>query len=128
MKTNVKSLNVNVHLKSMFKYWLEITSSFHKLTNQQISVLALLLYYHHELSKEITSNKILWKMVFDYEIRDKIRKELDIADAGFQNVLTSLRKKNIIVNNQIVTTYIPKLNLKESKNFRVIFNFNIIDG
>jgi hypothetical protein len=112
----------------MFKYWLEITSSFHKLTNQQISVLALLLYYHHELSKEITSNKILWKMVFDYEIRDKIRKELDIADAGFQNVLTSLRKKNIIVNNQIVTTYIPKLNLKESKNFRVIFNFNIIDG
>jgi hypothetical protein len=127
MATNVKSLNVNVHLKTMFNLWLGITHTFHKLTKQQISVLALLLYYHHELSKDITNNKILWKMVFDYEIKEKIKKELELGDAGFQNVLTRLRKKGIINNNQIVSTYIPKLE-KNSKSFRVIFNFNIIDG
>jgi hypothetical protein len=127
MKTNIKSLNVNVHLKTMFKLWLEITTTFHKLTKQQISVLALLLYYHHELSKEITNNKIIWKMTFDYEVKEKIKKELDMADAGFQNVLTRLRKKGIIIDNKIVSTYIPKLEAN-SKNFRVIFNFNIIDG
>lgn len=127
MTTNVKSLNVNVHLKTMFKLWLEITTTFHKLTKQQVSVLALLLYYHHELSKEITSNKILWKMVFDYEIKEKIKKELELGDAGLQNVLTRLRKRGIIINNQVVNTYIPKLE-KNNTNFRVIFNFNIIDG
>ncbi|MGK2864879.1 MAG: hypothetical protein ACSLE0_23305 [Chitinophagaceae bacterium] len=127
MKTNVKSLNINVHLKTMFKLWLEITTTFHKLTKQQISVLALFLYYHHELGKEITNNKIVWKMVFDYEVKEKIKKELDMGDAGFQNVLTRLRKKGIINDNQIVKTYIPLLE-KNNNNFRVIFNFNIIDG
>ena len=127
MNTNVKSLNVNVHLKTMFRLWLEITTTFHKLTKQQINVLSLLLYYHHELHKEITNNKILWKMVFDYEVKEDIKKELDLADAGFQNVLTRLRKKGIIIDNKIVSTYIPKLE-KNSKHFKVVFNFNIIDG
>jgi hypothetical protein len=127
MTKNVKSLNVNVHLKTMFTLWLGITHIFHNLTKQEINVLALLLYYHHELGKEITNTKILWKMVFDYEIRAKIKKELDMGNAGFQNILTRLRKKGIINDNRIVSTYIPKLE-KKSNNFRVIFNFNIIDG
>ena len=127
MKTNIKSLNINVHLKTMFKLWLNITSSFHKMTNQQIEVLALLLFYHHELSNQITNSKILWKMVFDYETKNKIKKELNLKDASFQNVLTSLRKKGIITDNKVVSTYIPKLE-NGSNNFRVVFNFNIIDG
>lgn len=127
MATNVKSLNINVHLKTLFNLWLNITSSFHKLTKQQIDVLALLLYYHHELGRDITNKKILWKMVFDYETKTKIKRELNIKDASLQNVLTSLRKKGIVRDNQIVSTYIPKIK-KGGKNFRVIFNFNIIDG
>lgn len=127
MNTNVKSLNMNVHLKTLFRLWLDITSSFHKLTKQQIEVLALLLYYHHELEKEITNKKILWRMVFDYETKSKIKRELNIKDASLQNVLTSLRKKGIVKDNQIVSTYIPKLE-QGNNNFRVIFNFTIIDG
>lgn len=127
MSSNVKSLNMNVDLKKLFNLWLNITSPFHNLTKQQIDVLALLLYFHKKLENEITNKKILWKIVFDYETKQKIKEELDISDASLQNVLTSLRKKNIISNNQIVSTYIPKIE-KESSNFKVVFNFNIIDG
>ena len=35
--------------------------------------------------------------------------EINIKDASLQNVLTSLRKKGIVENNQIVSTYIPKI-------------------
>jgi len=126
MATNVKSLNMNVHLKTLFNLWLNITSSFHKLTKQQRNVLALFLYYHYTLKKEITNKKILWKMVFDYDTKAKIKKELDIKDSSLQNVLTSFRKNGIIKNNQIVSTYIPKLE-QGSNNFKVVFNFNIID-
>lgn len=127
MAMNVKSLNMNVHLKNLFRLWINITIVFHKLTKQEMDVLALLLYYHYNLSSEITNKKILWKMVFDYEIKAKIKKELGLKDASLQNVLSSLRKKGVIQDNQIVSTYIPKIE-KGSKSFRIIFNFNIIDG
>ena len=122
---NTKALSVNIKLKTLFKTWLQITELFHGLTKQQINVLACLLYYHYELSKEITNKKILWKLVFDYETKEKIKEELGIKDAGFHNVLTQLRKKNIVSNNQIVSTYVPNLEI-DSVNFKIIFNFNII--
>lgn len=127
MAINVKSLRMNVHLKNLFRLWLNITIVFHKLTKQEMDVLALLLFYHYELAKDITSKKILWKMVFDYEIKTKIKKELGIKDASLQNVLSSLRKKGIINDNQIVSTYIPNIE-KGSDTFKIVFHFNIIDG
>lgn len=121
----MKVLKANINSKTLFKRWLEITHVFHTMTPQQVKVLALFLYYHHELSKEITNKRILWKLVFDFETKKKIKKELGIADAGLQNILTQLRKKNVIINNQIVSTYIPTI---KGKVFRVLFNFNVIDG
>jgi hypothetical protein len=110
----------------MFRQWLEITKPFHKLAKQQQDVLALLLYYHYMFKKDITTEKVLWKMVFDYDTKAKIKEELGIKDAVLHNNLTILRKKNIIINNQIVSTYIPKLT-DNAKNFKVIFNFNLVN-
>ena len=58
---------------------------------------------------------------------EKIKEELDMNDNVFQNTLTNLRKKNVIVDGEISKFYIPDLDLK-SKNFKVIFNFNILDN
>lgn len=124
---NQKNANINVSLKSLFKRWLDVTYSFHKLPKQPSKVLALLLYHHFQLSKEITNDKILWKIVFDYDTKAKIKKELSIDDQTMQNNLTKLRKLNIIENNIINPMYIPDLS-KDSKNFKVIYNFNIIDN
>lgn len=124
---NSKVANVNVSLKSLFFRWLEITKPFHKLSLQQYKLLSLLLYYHYEYSKDIHNETLLWKMVFDYDTKLKIRNELNIKDQHLQNLLSALRKKNIIKNNTIVSTYIPELE-HGSNNFKVIFNFNILDG
>jgi hypothetical protein len=123
---NIKQANINITLKGMFRQWLEITKPFHKLAKQQQDVLALLLYYHYMFKKDITTEKVLWKMVFDYDTKAKIKEELGIKDAVLHNNLTILRKKNIIINNQIVSTYIPKLT-DNAKNFKVIFNFNLVN-
>jgi hypothetical protein len=129
---NVKEAKLNVKLKELFVRWLDITKSFHKLNNQQQQVLALMLYYHYQYKKEITNNKILWKVLFDYDTKIKIKEDEMFGEGGMNsnvlhNILSSLRKRKIIVDNQISPMYIPELS-QDCKNFKVIFNFNIVDN
>jgi len=128
---NTKVANLNVKLKSLFFKWLEITKSWHKLNNQQQQVLALLLYYHYCYKKDITNTKLLWKMLFDYDTKLKIKEDPvfknGLSDNALQNILSSLRKKKIIIDGQISPLFIPDIEVG-SKNFKVIFNFNIVDN
>lgn len=124
---NEKIANINVTLKGLFIRWLDITVTFHKLTDQERSVLALFLYYHYKFSRELTNTTILWKMVFDYDTKMKIKEELSMKDSVLQNVLTALRKKNVIKDNKIISTYIPQLE-RTSKSFKVVFNLNMVDN
>lgn len=124
---NKKVANINVKIKDLFKRWLDITYIFHKLTEQERNVLALLLHSHYELKQDIKNEKVLWKMVFDYDTKMKIKEELDMKDAVMQNTLTSLRKKNVIKNNTIINTYIPDIE-KGSNNFKIIYNLEVVDN
>ena len=126
MQANVKQANINIELKNLFIKWLEITNSFHHLTKQETKVLGLLLYYHYKYKHDITNSKIVWKMVFDYDTKKRIKATLDSKDSVLQNILTKFRKMNIIKDNEITSTFIPQLSLN-SNNFKVIFNFNIIN-
>jgi hypothetical protein len=128
---NTKIANINVKLKTLFFKWLDILRPWHNLNNQQQQVLALLLYYHYLYKKDTTNNKILWKIVFDYDTRLKIIED-EVFKKGLtvnslNNILTVLRKKGVIVDNQITNVYIPELDIK-SKNFKIVFNFNIVDN
>lgn len=119
-----KVANINVSVKDFFKRWIDFTRPFHKLNPQQSEVLSLLLYHHYRLSKEITNTKILWKEVFDYDTKILIQEELGIQLGSLENLLSRLRKKNIIVNNKITPYYIPDID-KKTKVFKLIFNFII---
>lgn len=124
MSNNEKVANINTNIKSFFRRWVQFTEPFHKLNNRQQQVLSLLLYYHYILKQEITNNKILWKEVFDYDTKVKIYSELEIHTTGLENILTQLRKKNVIMDNQISPVYIPDLD-KNSKTFTIKYNFRI---
>lgn len=125
---NGKLANINTTTKNLFFKWLDITRPFHKLTDQQQQILGLILYYNHKYKEDITNDKLRWKMVFNYDTRMLIKEELGLKDSVFQNILTKLRKKNIIKNNEVMSTYIPELTTG-SKVFKVVFNFKIIpDG
>lgn len=120
-----KIINMNIVPKELFKRWLDISKPFHQLNPQQQSILALFLYHHFKLKQDITNNKILWKMVFDYDTKKEIAEELDIDTQAIRNALTIYRKKKIIVDNMLSPAVIPNLK-KEDKNFKIIFNFNLI--
>jgi hypothetical protein len=124
---NIKIANININIKDLFLKWVELTHPFHKLTNQKQKVLALFLFHHYNLKKEITNEKILFKILFDYDIKQQIKDELNIKDAVFQNIMHTFRKQGIILNNKISPNYIPSIQ-KDAKNFKLIFNFNIIHG
>ncbi len=124
MEKNQKIATINVTLKDLFFRWIDITSPFHKLTKQKRDVLSLLLYYHYLYKKEVSNDILIWKLVFDTDTRIKIREELNIKDPTFQNILSTLRKDKVIIDNKINPIYIPNLT-KNSNNFKVLYNFNI---
>lgn len=124
---NIKNATINVKIKNFFFRYIEFLKPFHKLQKQHYTVVALLLYYHYQFSKEITNNKILWKTVFDYDTKILITDELGITAQGLENIYSQLRKANVIINNEISSVYIPQMD-KKNKVFTININFNIIDG
>lgn len=122
--SNIKTANLNVRIKNFFMRYIEFLQPFHKLPKQEQKLLALLLYYHYKLRKEITNNRILWKEVFDYDTKLLIAEEMEIGGQALENLLTKLRKKNVIIDKQVSALYIPDLG-KDSKTFTITFNFNI---
>ena len=125
MNKDEKVANLNIKVKDFFFKWVEFTKPFHKLNSRQGDVLALLLYRHFKLSHEITNNKILWKVVFDYDSKIWISEDLNIKLGASENLLSQLRKKKVIVDNQITPYFIPLIS-KKSKDFKLIFNFRLI--
>lgn len=123
---NKRATSINVRPKSFFKYFLEFTEPFHKLTGQQQTVVALLLFYRYELSKVITNDKILWSQTFDYDQRMRICEEMKIKPVSLENLLSQIRKKGIIVDNQIIARFVPEID-ESTKQFQLIYNFNIIN-
>lgn len=121
---NEKQANINVSVKNFFFKWMELTKPFHKLRPKEIQIVALILYHYYRLKQDVTNDKILWKLVFDYDTKVLIAEEAGISMSGLENMYSSLRKKNVIVDNKITKHYVPELH-KKSKNFKIIFNFNI---
>lgn len=123
--SNTKQALIKTSSKNFFKHWLILTRPLHKLKPQEINTLSLLLYHYFEYKKEITNDDLAWKLTFDYDTRNKIREELNIIEASFNNVLYSLRGKNIIKDNKINKSFIPILDLKTSNTYSLIFKFEI---
>ncbi len=119
---NIKKINTT--RKSIFRYWLEFLRPYHKLRNKEIEALSLMLYYRYELSREVSNEEIVDTMLFSTSTRNKIRIELgSIGTKGFNNLLTSLRKKGVLSkDNKITKVLIPKMT---ENGFQLIFDFEI---
>ena len=121
---NVKTLNVT--RKEFFVRWLEFLKPYHGLRQKEIELLSLFLYKRFELEKVIKDEKILNKILFGTESRSEIRDELKYSSSQIlNNMISSLRTKGVLQkDNSILKGLIP--NITEN-NFRLLFNFNIID-
>lgn len=122
--TSVKSIRTDK--RTLFMYWLKFLQPYHKLANKEMEALSALLYYRSELSKEISNEDIVDKLLFSKETRSQVREDLGGMKAGvFNNLLTALRRKNVITSeNKIMKALVPRMDAG-SNEFKLIFNFEI---
>lgn len=121
---NQKRANIKTNIDNFFTMWMRFTEPFHKLAPRYQMVIAILLRYHYDLGKEITNEKVLWKEVFSYESKIKLADEMNINKQSVENLLTYLRKRNVIINNRISPAYLPDLSNNPDK-FSININFHI---
>lgn len=124
--TDIVSISTNLKTSSLnfFKLWLEFLKPLHRLPGREVAVLAALLQRRFELSRTITDDDILDKVLFTDEIKKGIVRSLGISPGNFQSVLTNLRKAGVITNNTISKRYIPSLEYEED-SYRLLLNFRI---
>ena len=119
-----KKVTIPSNRKLIYKQYLTITKPLNGLRPKEIDVLSLLLYYNHVEKENFKRDEDRWKRVFSYETKMKVKEELEIKDYTLQNILSSLRKKKAIINNQITNYFIPKI---EDNTFRLVFEFSLAD-
>lgn len=111
--------------RSIFRYWLEFLKPFHKLRSREMDALALILYYRNEISKQVHNENMIQTILFSTETRKKMRIDLDdMEQKVFNNLLTSLRKKNVLtLENRVNPKLIPTIT--EDGGIQLVFNFKI---
>jgi hypothetical protein len=90
-------LSVQTNPKKYFRQLLEIldfTPKFSILSNREKDVLAELEYYNWMYKSLVQEDK--WALINSVEIRERMRTSTSLSKEGFNNLLTSLRKKNVI--------------------------------
>jgi len=122
--------NVNIaHLKSkdipdLLQKWLLLTRPLHKLTEAEEKILFTFLRKRFEFKAEIDSDDIVDRLLFSTDVRGDVQHELGYKMGTFQNYLSSMRTKGVILDNKINKKMVPNIAVGDKK-FQLIFNFTI---
>lgn len=108
-----------------FRIWIEFLTPLHNLTNREKDVVAAFIKARFELSKAVTDDALLDKVVMSDDIKNKIKTECNVSDAFFQVILGKLRKTGIITNGKLNTKFIPKSLKSEDKAFQLLLYFDL---
>lgn len=120
---NVQSLKATE--VSFFDTWLTLMQPFLRLRKQELKVLSRLLYYRYIIQKEFKNEDVLYDLLFNTRTRKKIQEDLQMEDYTFNNLLSALRKKKMIIDNKINHKIIPQTQ-DDFGNFKLVFNIDII--
>lgn len=125
--TNVAIIK-NMPIDNVITMWLEFTKPMHSLMDCEIKVFSRFLYYRYLYSKDILDVNLLDKHILSTEVRSIVKNDLELTQARFQNLMSSLRRKGVFeANGKIKPKFIP--NIKQgSKSFKILINFTIADG
>lgn len=126
MAENLNVQSFKVTKESFFKMWLMILQPFLKLRNKELDVVAKLLYHRYLISLEVKNKEMLDDLLFSTKMKKQIILELGIPEYAYNNLLTPLRKKKIIIDNSINKQIIPVIK-EPFDNFKLIYNFDIVE-
>ena len=114
-----KKVNIPTNENKFYRQYLEILNPIIKLRGKELDVLAELLFHNNRL-KEIPE-KHRWKLIFDYDTKADIRGKLKLSEASLNNNLSALRKKKIIVENEVLKNFL----VSPHESFSLKFNFKM---
>ena len=103
MKREIK-LGFNSEQK-LFRAYVELLQPLFKLRSREAEVFSQLLYYNY-LKRDIVNLTDRFELIFSSKNKKVIMSNLSIKDSILQNTLSVLRKKNLIVNNEVPTKYL----------------------
>ena len=108
---------------SFFKMWFMFLQPFHRLTQREMEVPTSFIKQRYELSKVVSDNDILDKLVMSEDTKRKVREECNITLPHFQVIMGKLRKNNIIVDGKLNPRYIPRV-IEENGSFKLMLLFD----
>ena len=108
---------------SFFKMWFMFLQPFHHLTEREMEVATSFVKQRYELSKVVSDNNILDRLVMCEDTKRKVREECNITLPHFQVIMGKLRKSNIIVDGKLNPRYIPRV-IEENGSFKLMLLFD----
>lgn len=108
---------------SFFKMWFMFLQPFHHLTEREMEVATSFVKQRYELSKVVSDNDILDRLVMNEDTKRKVREECNISLPHFQVIMGKLRKNNILVDGKINPRYIPRV-VEENGSFKLMLLFD----
>lgn len=106
--TNILKIKSNDY-DELFLNWFLILKPLHNLSNKECILASKLYKYRNELKEVILDKEILDTTILSDTYRKKIIEEMDITMIHLQVLLTSLRKKNVIIDNRLNPKFIPHI-------------------
>ena len=108
---------------SFFKKRFKNIQTFHRHTEREMEVANNLVKQRYELSKVVSDNNILDRLVMSEDTKRKVREECNITLPHFQVIMGKLRKSNIIVDGKLNPRYIPRV-IEENGSFKLMLLFD----
>ena len=108
---------------SFFKMWFMFLQPFHRLTEREMEVATSFVKQRYELSKVVSDNNIVDRLVMSEDTKRKVREECNITLPHFQVIMGKLRKSNIIVDGKLNPRYIPRV-IEENGSFKLMLLFD----
>lgn len=123
---NVASVRVeNPNTSYMFfLYWLDFLRPFHKLTSVETKILAAILHERFILSKVVTDDKLLDRIVLNKDSRKKYIETCNINSNNLSVTISSLKDKGAIKDNRINMRYVPNIK-QDCTHYEMVLNFVI---
>ena len=108
----------------LFKKWFVFLKPFHGLTDREIDIIACFAKERYELSKAISDEALLDKVVMNEDTKKKVREECKVTLPHFQVIMSKLKKGKVIIDNKLNPHYIPNFKPGDT-SFSVLFYYDI---
>lgn len=106
-----------------FKKWCIFLRPICHLTDREIEIFACFLQIRWELSKETTNPTLLDAALLSDNVKERVMERCNLTLPYFQVMMSTLRKKKVILDTGINPKYIPNIRVDDNGIFQLLFLF-----